>query len=249
MQSKEKISRINEVLTDLQYKLDDLQFQNTACANEKNGTYYDYDGVIALLEQTVALLEQTVDRQKGTARNPRPANLPNNIAWRETFADPDEEFDPYVFDGSMSPEDYNKMVSAYEANRDHPTGDPSKSKVDYSLSAAMRDAERNHATVDLAHPDRKPVPADALPAADLRAGNTMKIRFFDPHGVYFMDTVAFRPKAMEIQAALATLKVDCQPPDEYAGWTAFEWNEQKRQWWPYRDKQNKGFQYDTGRRT
>lgn len=208
-QDKEKIARINELLAD-------LQFQNTACANEKNGTYYDYDGVIALLEQTV-------DCQKGTARNPRPANLPENIPWSETFADPDDE-----------------------ADRDRPVVDSSTPKEGYNLSAAMREAEQQNATVDL---DGSPTaPYDELPDDDLLAGKTLKIRYFDLHGVYILQTVPFSVKELELQAAWATCRVDGRPHNEYAGWTAFQWNEQKRQWWPYRDSKNNERQYDTGRR-
>ncbi|MFT8889120.1 MAG: hypothetical protein ABF904_09905 [Ethanoligenens sp.] len=248
-QNRQKIARIDELLADLRFKLDDLQFNNTACANEKNGTYYDYDDVIALFEQTLPLLEQAVDRQKGTARNPRPADLPKDIPWRETFADPDEDFNPYVFDGSMSPEDYDKMMAAYEADRNRPVAGNSKPKEGYNLSATMRDAKRKHATVDLAHPDREPVPYDALPDADLKAGKVLKIRFFDVHGVYALQTNPFSEKQLKFETTVATNWIDgCKPDTGYAGWRVFEWDEQKRQWWPYRDSKNQERLYDTGRR-
>lgn len=90
--------------------LQNLTFHNEAYSDKKIGTHFSYDTVIELLKQADETME-------GTARNPRPANLPKNIPWSEKFADPEEEFDPYSYDGSMSPEDYDTMIANFEADR------------------------------------------------------------------------------------------------------------------------------------
>lgn len=213
-QDQNRIAEIAALLSSIQESISDLLWTNEAYSNPKVGTVFDYNAVITTLKSAKQTVESAKERIHDSARNPRPANLPKDMPWSERFADPDEDVDPYVYDGSMSPEDYDKM----------------------------------HATIDLAHPERKVEPYDALPAADLQAGNDLKIRFFGPHGVFFLDSEPFSAKVMEIRAAMATLRVDVQPPDEYAGWTMFQWNEQKKQWWPYRDEKGKGLRYDTGRR-
>jgi hypothetical protein len=48
-----------------------------------------------------------------TSRNPRPDNLPQNMPWSEKFFITDNVFNPYVFDGSMSIEDFERALEAY----------------------------------------------------------------------------------------------------------------------------------------
>lgn len=74
-------------------------------------TYYDYDKVLKLLREASETITESV-------RTPRPDNLPEDIPWSEKFANPDQEFDPFVIDGSMSPKDYEKMVSNFDADRE-----------------------------------------------------------------------------------------------------------------------------------
>ena len=49
--------------------------------------YFDYENMIALLEQAQILQEES-------ARCPRPANLPVNIPWCEKLHNGDEMFNP-----------------------------------------------------------------------------------------------------------------------------------------------------------
>lgn len=70
--------------------------------NPESKIYFDYDNVLKLLEQAQAT---TTD----TARCLRPENLPPGIPWSERMYSGDEEFDPFVYDGTMSIDDYEKM--------------------------------------------------------------------------------------------------------------------------------------------
>jgi len=74
----------------------------TIYENDTNSIYFDYDGVIGLLEQAQMLVVES-------ARCPRPADLPDYLPWCEKLHNGDEVFDPYSYDGSMSAEDYEKM--------------------------------------------------------------------------------------------------------------------------------------------
>jgi hypothetical protein len=68
--------------------------------------YFDYDDVISLLEQADALVEES-------ARCPRPDNLPLDMPWSERMDD-DEDFNPFVFDGTMSIDDHERMHELME---------------------------------------------------------------------------------------------------------------------------------------
>lgn len=103
MQDREKISEIRELLQQ-------MAENNQSYADPKIGTYYDYDHVLSLLCDAA-------DTMTATARNPRPKALPSNIPWSEKFADPDKDFDPYSYDGSMSPGDYDTMRAHFQADR------------------------------------------------------------------------------------------------------------------------------------
>lgn len=70
--------------------------------NDTHPIYFDYDGAIGLLEQVQILVTES-------ARCPRPTDLPPGMPWSERLAGGDEVFDPYVFDGTMSDEDYERM--------------------------------------------------------------------------------------------------------------------------------------------
>jgi len=73
----------------------------TSYENDTHAIYFDYDGVIGLLEQAQMLI---VD----SARCPRPADLPEHLPWCEKLSDSGEVFDPYAY-VDMSHEDYEKM--------------------------------------------------------------------------------------------------------------------------------------------
>lgn len=65
-------------------------------------SYYDYDGVIKLLDKAKEVLEKS-------ARCPPIETLPDNIVWCNKFYDVESEFSIYVYDGSMSAEDFQKV--------------------------------------------------------------------------------------------------------------------------------------------
>jgi hypothetical protein len=68
----------------IRYLLADLVSDNESYCDKDIGSYFDYDGVIALLNQVQ-------QRIKETARCLRPADLPENMAWSEKFYDPEEK--------------------------------------------------------------------------------------------------------------------------------------------------------------
>jgi len=73
----------------------------TGYENDTNKIYFDYDGVIGLLEQAQMYLIESV-------RCPRPTDLPEHLPWCEKMYNGDEVFDPYAY-ADMSNEDYEKM--------------------------------------------------------------------------------------------------------------------------------------------
>ena len=103
MRNLEKSSQVKRYLETIMNAVDIYE-------NDTYPIYFDYDGVISLLEQTQTLVTES-------ARCPRPAGLPPNIPWREKLVSGDEDFDPYTFDGTMSEEDYEKMHELMMADR------------------------------------------------------------------------------------------------------------------------------------
>lgn len=79
--------------------------RNIAFVEGGFGTYYDYDKVIGLLDQVVKELD--------LARTPRPVNLPDDLLWSEAFWNGEEKANPFVFDGSMNIEDFEKYQYKY----------------------------------------------------------------------------------------------------------------------------------------
>ena len=53
-----------------------------------------------------------------SARCPRPADLPPELPWREKLYNGEEVFDPYVYVGAMSAEDYEKMCEHMTSDRE-----------------------------------------------------------------------------------------------------------------------------------
>lgn len=98
MQNQEKIEKVKDLCFDIIHR-------NELYVDQDHGTYYDYDKVIGLLEQVV--------NEMDLARTPRPSDLPDDIAWSETFWNGETEPDPFVFDGSMSVEEFEKFQDNY----------------------------------------------------------------------------------------------------------------------------------------
>lgn len=71
---------------------------------------YDYETVLQLLEKASECLRES-------ARCARPANLPKDMPWSEKLWDGEEE-NPYVYDGSMSMEDYDRLQELRAADED-----------------------------------------------------------------------------------------------------------------------------------
>lgn len=74
---------------------------NISYSSREHKAYFDYDLVIEQLENTKKLIQES-------ERCPKPKDLPKNMIWSERYYNPDEEIDPYVFDGTMSIEDHEK---------------------------------------------------------------------------------------------------------------------------------------------
>lgn len=99
MQDQSKIREVRGLL-------ETMMENNQSYSDSGIATYYDYDKVLKLLQNAS-------DTMTGTARNSRPRDLPKGIPGRETFADPNEEIDPYSYDGSMSLEDHERKVADF----------------------------------------------------------------------------------------------------------------------------------------
>lgn len=104
MQDLNKVSKISQLLNDIVRR-------NLLYSDPELKTYFSYDEVVNHLETALSVINETV-------RNPRPYNLPQNMSWSEKFFDPDNEFNPFVYDGSMSPEDFKRAADAYLSNID-----------------------------------------------------------------------------------------------------------------------------------
>jgi len=65
--------------------------------NDSMKIYFDYDGVIGLLEQAQMLVTES-------ARCPRPADLPDYLEWDEKMYDGDKPSEGYIFYNGMSAE-------------------------------------------------------------------------------------------------------------------------------------------------
>ncbi len=99
----DKIVQINELLAG-------IQDQNDIYSNSSKNGYFDYDSVITALQQA----QQTID---SSLRYPRPENLPEDMIWSEKpSAGFDDDFDPFVYDGSISPEDFFKVQGQFVHN-------------------------------------------------------------------------------------------------------------------------------------
>ena len=96
MQDKDKILEIRNLLTS-------ISAANDLYSDENKGFYFAYDSVIELLQQ----VNETID---ASARCPRPDNIPDDISWCENM---NNEFDPFVYRGDMSVEDFRKAQDNY----------------------------------------------------------------------------------------------------------------------------------------
>ena len=100
MQDKDKILEIRDLLNSISAAID-------LYSDENKGFYFAYDSVIELLQQ----VNETID---DSARCPRPVNIPDDIPWCERMCDGmEDEFDPFVFRGDMSVEDFRKAQDNY----------------------------------------------------------------------------------------------------------------------------------------
>ncbi|WOO35763.1 hypothetical protein R2R35_18455 [Anaerocolumna sp. AGMB13020] len=88
MQDKEKAALVNQLCREIIEK-NELTL--------KSNVYYDYTAVIEKLYDLKEVMHDTI-------RIPRPEKIPKHMIWSEKPAD--LELDPYVFDGSMSPEEF-----------------------------------------------------------------------------------------------------------------------------------------------
>lgn len=95
MHNQEKVDIIkglcNEIISDsIQYSDQDMK------------SYFDYDTVITLLTKSKEVIKQS-------ARCPRPEHLPEDLIWSEKYYNENDEVNPYVYDGSMSAEEFEKL--------------------------------------------------------------------------------------------------------------------------------------------
>jgi hypothetical protein len=98
MQDKAKIEIIQNIVNE-------LKATNNLYIDERKGFYFDYDTVIDLLQKAS-------ETMVSTARCPRPKDIPEDIPWCESM---NEEFDPFVYRGDMSIEDFRKAQNNYLA--------------------------------------------------------------------------------------------------------------------------------------
>lgn len=92
MQNKEKIAIISQLCNEI---LSDNNMYS------KSNFYFDYDTIIDNLTRVKEVMEESL-------RSPRPVGLPENIIWSEKPYGVGMDLDPMVFDGSMSPDDFER---------------------------------------------------------------------------------------------------------------------------------------------
>lgn len=97
MQDKGKIAIIKRLISE-------ISAANEHYNDSENGQFYDYDTVISLLQQAKETMDQS-------ARCPRPKNIPSDLPWDEAMND--QGFNPFVYRGSMSIEDFEKAQKEY----------------------------------------------------------------------------------------------------------------------------------------
>ena len=100
MQDLEKSDQVECLLYDIKSSVESYK-------NDIHRIYFDYDGVIDLLAEAQMLVTNS-------ARCPRPEGLSPNLPWCERLSSGDDDFSPYVYDGTMSAEDYEKMLALME---------------------------------------------------------------------------------------------------------------------------------------
>lgn len=104
--------------------------------NDAHPIYFYYEGVIELLRQAETIINES-------ARCPRPENLSPDIPWSERLFDGDDVFDPYVFDGTMSEEDYKRMHELMAADMER---DDAKLEIDEKPTAPDKSETKDIAT-------------------------------------------------------------------------------------------------------
>lgn len=97
MNTKDKINKISGLCSTI---ISLSNFYN----NDEFKFYFAYDRVIEMLENTIVEIEASL-------RCKRPENLPEDIPWSES-TNPEWVFDPYVYDGTMTIEDFEKAQAA-----------------------------------------------------------------------------------------------------------------------------------------
>lgn len=89
--------------------INEIKGINNSKDNEAKGVYFNYDAVIELLEQAK-------NEMINSMRCPRPKDIPKDIIWCESMGD--EDFDPYMYKGDMSVEDFKKAQQLYFNNEE-----------------------------------------------------------------------------------------------------------------------------------
>ncbi|MEN6325830.1 MAG: hypothetical protein ABFD18_06450 [Syntrophomonas sp.] len=95
LQSKAKITTICGLISEIK----------NITLEQSGGIYFDYDTAIDLLEKVKGTMIESM-------RCPKPKDLPNNLPWCESM-NMNEEFDPYVYKGDMSVDDFRKAQKYY----------------------------------------------------------------------------------------------------------------------------------------
>jgi hypothetical protein len=95
MQDKEKLAIVSNLISEIK----NISMQ------QEDGIYFDHDTVIDLLQRVK-------DTMLISMRCPRPNDFPSDIPWCESM-NVDEEFDPFVYRGDMSIDDFKKVEKKY----------------------------------------------------------------------------------------------------------------------------------------
>jgi hypothetical protein len=94
MQDIKKFVEVNRLVGDISRRNLDL-------SHPKLGAHYDYERVIQMLNEVKSVMEES-------ARCPRPPGLQKDILWCEKFCNGDNELDPFVYDGSTLPDEFQQ---------------------------------------------------------------------------------------------------------------------------------------------
>lgn len=82
-----------------------LELMDLADIYQESGFEYDYDEILKCVKKASSTIRETV-------RGRRPDQLPEEVSWNETLYDAEEDFNPFVYQGDMSLQEFRQVQNA-----------------------------------------------------------------------------------------------------------------------------------------